>query len=167
MRIRNADYADRAAIASVHAASIRRLCAGHYSEDAIDAWVGMLEPCVYDQALAEKHVLVAEEDGALVGLGMLDAAAAIVSAVYVAPDHAGRGVGTAILAALEAEADRRGLDAVTAYATLNAQGFYARHGYERGCETYHALPNGTRLSCVEMVKRLEVGRLADLDHRPN
>jgi putative acetyltransferase len=154
MHIRKATHEDKAALAALHAASIRALCAGHYPASALDAWTALLAPAVYDDALAHKVFLVAEEGGALLGLGMLDAQAAAVSAVYVAPDAVGLGVGAALLAVLERAAAKGGLARLTASATLNARGFYARRGYEYVRDAVHALPDGTELPCVEMVKEL-------------
>ena len=54
-----------------------------------------------------------------------------VRAVYVHPDHARHGVGSALLAELEGYARGRGLDRLSLQSSLNAVGFYERAGYER------------------------------------
>lgn len=152
---RIATEADLAAMASLHRASITTLCAGHYDHAQITAWTAMLTPEAYLPALRHKVCLVAHDgQGDLTGLGILDAKTAEVSAVYAHPAHAGQGVGAALLAALEGRAVERGIQALHVAATLNAQGFYLRHGYARLGPGSHTLADGTRLACVRMYKSL-------------
>jgi ribosomal protein S18 acetylase RimI-like enzyme len=68
----------------------------------------------YDAVLAAKQVLVAERDGELVGLVVLDVDAEgfLVDNVAVDPAHEGTGVGRALLSAAEAAAARAGFDAI-------------------------------------------------------
>ena len=154
MHIRNATANDREAISRVHRASIRALCASRYTGEQIDGWLAILQPTVYDQALREKVFLVAERDGRLLGFAMLDTDAAEVSAIYVSPDAIGSGIGSRLLAELEHRAAEAGLGVLTTHATLNAERFYARHGFGRVGEAVHAQPNGTRLPCVTMTRPL-------------
>jgi putative acetyltransferase len=103
--------------------------------------------------LREKVFLVAEdEQQALAGLGMLDIENAEISAVYIHPDAAGRGIGSLILQELERAARESNIVTITVFSTLNARGFYSRHGYlEEEC-TFHRLPDGSKLECLKMVK---------------
>jgi GNAT superfamily N-acetyltransferase len=79
--------------------------------------------------------VVARRDGDAVGCGglrALDAEQGEVKRMYVAPAARGTGVSTAILAALEAEARRRGwrrLLLETGTAQPDAMRFYQREGY--------------------------------------
>ncbi len=150
--------ADRQAMARVHAQSIRETCAPWYAPEQLRPWLALIEPAAYDPALLHKVVLVAERDAAdgreLAGLGILDVEERMVGAVYVAPGAMGRGVGSRLLEALEAEASGRGVAELGVKSTLNAVGFYARRGYERLSDDVHELPDGTALPCVRMAKRL-------------
>jgi putative acetyltransferase len=95
--------------------------------------------------------------GGVVGYGHLVPAERAVRAVYVRPEAAGDGVGTALLDALESRARDLRLDALTLHASLNAVGFYERAGYERtGRETYSTVHAGetVELDVVGMEKRL-------------
>ena len=154
MRIRKATHADKEAVAALHVASIRAICADHYAPDVLDAWTALLVPDFYDDALARKVFLVAEEGGALLGLGMLDAQESSLSAVYVAPAAVGFGVGSALLAALERAAVATGIARLSLFSTLNAQGFYAGRGYDPIRDAVYTLPGGAELLCVEMAKEL-------------
>ncbi len=139
----------------MHIASIRKLCANHYTRRQIDAWTRVLVPSVYEQALQEKVVLTACDSGEdLSGLGILDIENKELSAVYVHPDVVGKGVGSRLLEALETIARNSSILDITVHATLNAKGFYLAHGYLEKELTAHHLPNGTQLVCIRMVKTL-------------
>ncbi|RNE93196.1 GNAT family N-acetyltransferase [Marichromatium sp. AB32] len=153
--IRQAAASDREDLARLHIASIQGLCAGHYEAEALRARTALLTPSVYDQALAEKLVLVAEQPGhGAVGLAILDPEAAEISALYVHPEAVGKGVGTALLEAMEQRAGAAGILTLTTRATLNARGFYAARGYLDVGPGHHRLPGGVRLPCVAMTKTL-------------
>jgi len=75
-----------------------------------------------------RHALALAPGGRPVGCGRL-LADGHIGRLAVLPGHRGRGVGTALLAALVAEARRRGLARVFLHAQVAAVGFYARHGF--------------------------------------
>ena len=56
-----------------HKASIETLCAGHYSEQDITEWIDILLPSIYENAINEKVMIIAEDGDVLIGLGILDA----------------------------------------------------------------------------------------------
>ena len=73
-----------------------------------------------------------------------------VRAVYVDPDHAGEGVGTALLRRLEIEARDEGLESLGLLASINARGFYEYHGYEPLGERTFDFGDGVEGPAVEM-----------------
>jgi len=73
-----------------------------------------------------------------------------VQAVYVHPEAAREGVGTALLAGLEGHAREFGADDAALHASLNAVGFYERRGYERVAERDHEFRDGATGTVVEM-----------------
>ncbi|WP_435063108.1 GNAT family N-acetyltransferase [Halobaculum sp. EA56] len=158
VRVREATPGDAAAVCRVHEASIRGLGPRAYDAEQVDAWAGDRSPGDYDHlGDGDAYNIVAEVDGAVVGFGTLvpeppdylseppaalelpDGSGTVgaVEAVYVDPDRAGEGLGSALLADLEREARERGLRALGLHASLNAVGFYERHGYEREREVVH------------------------------
>lgn len=152
---RKASAADREGIWRVHTAAIRQTCASHYSPQQIESWAGLLSPQSYDRALAEQELLVAvDEGGQVLGFGQLDLIKSEIEAIYVDPARGGRGIGRALLAALEQSARREGLQALQLAATLNAVGFYEQAGYRHGQDAVHRLPDGQELACIEMTRRL-------------
>ena len=91
-------------------ASVRGLARSAYTERQIAQWT-RLGPLYYRWALGVGgRDRLAERGGRVVGFAALVAGpAAEVTAVFVRPAAAGRGVGSALLARVEAEARRRGI----------------------------------------------------------
>lgn len=167
--VRPASPGDAAAIEAAHVAAIERCGPAAYDEEAVAAWAERpdgAEPYREQAAADDGEVfVVAEVDGSVAGFGHLvppgeredaDAAEpAEVVAVYVHGDHARRGVGTALLDHLEAAARERGAGALVLTASLNAVGFYERHGYERVREAVHETTGGVELDVLDMRKDLD------------
>jgi putative acetyltransferase len=155
MKIRKASSADKDNISRLHVASISKLCVNHYSREQLSAWTSVLTPSAYDQALKEKVFLVAyDSQQDLLSIGILDVGSAEVSAIYIHPDAARKGVGSKLLNELEKIARRSKVFKITVYSTLNAKGFYMAHGYLEQELTLHNLSNGSKLECIRMFKNL-------------
>lgn len=167
VEVREAEPADRRAIRDVHVASVRGLAADSYDDAVIEAWTGDedRDPSVYAVDDEDAVFLVADDGGGVVGFGELadgpDATAsydvvadAEIGAVYVAPDRAGEGVGSALLRELETRARPRGVSTVVLTASVNAVAFYEHHGYERVERTAYAFGENASGPVVVMRKRL-------------
>lgn len=159
LTLRPATPADAEPILHLHRAAILAAAPGMYDDDVIADWASPITDAVlndYTRHLAKKveTTLVAEQDGQLLGFAALASTTNEIRAVYVAPRAQGRGVGTALLSALEATAQRLDLNVLTVDASLMAEAFYARHGYQRlgpGSKTLHT---GLEMPCVHMRKWL-------------
>ena len=141
----------------IHERAIRGLAAKHYSPADIAGWV---VPTT-DESLrwlalnAGRQIrLVAELDGRPVGIGAFEPERSYMRAVYVAPEGARRGCGSALVREIERIARDRGVTRLTLNASLNAERFYAAVGYEAVERTVVALSNGHRLAVVRMGKDL-------------
>ena len=155
MKIRNASDTDKKNISKLHILSIMRLCSKHYTHEQLSAWTSVLTPSVYGQALKEKIFLVSHDSNQdLMGLGILDIQNAEISAIYIHPDAVGNGIGTELLCKLEEIARNNNIVKISVHSTLNAKGFYQRHGYLNHGLTFHRLSNGSKLECVRMFKDL-------------
>lgn len=170
--VRDARRADRRAVRDLHVASVRELGPEAYDEQVVAAWVGDedRDPRQYRVEGEAVVFLVAvddacggDDDEAVVGFGELRVgepegydvdADAEVRAMYVAPDRAGEGVGTALLRELEARAREHGVESVVLTASLNAVPFYERRGYGRVHERTHEFGGEAEGRVVEMRKRL-------------
>ena len=87
------------------------------------------------EALGTEHpetILVAELEGRIAGWGAREDSNEYISDIWVAPEFQGRGVGTALLAALEAEIAALGsprAELETLAGNSRAIGFYERRGF--------------------------------------
>lgn len=138
----------------MHKASIETLCVGHYSAREISGWTQIISPAIYDNAIQEKIMIVAEQVDDILGLGILDVGNQEVGAVYIHPKATGKGVGRKVLSELEQKAAQNGVDHLSLRSTINAVGFYKKCGYTGSEIGFHEFPNGIRLKCIRMHKSL-------------
>ena len=191
IRLREATAADGPDVADVHAAAVRELGTDAYDERQVRAWLANVHPERYPIGEPGFRAVVAErraederdsdtdtdtdadrETGTdLVGFGLLDCepsdcevSTGRIKAIYVHPDHVREGIGSAILADLEAAARDAGLETLVVTASANATAFYDRRGYE-GRETVALeMTDNVSLACLRMRKRLSAAR--GTDRRP-
>jgi len=122
--------AEAALLAAVFQASVEELAQDDYSSAQLAAWASQADDeAAFGARLAGALTLVALQDGAPVGFASLKENARI-DMLYVYPDAAGQGVGSALCDALERLAGARGAKALSVEATDNAQPFFERRGYQ-------------------------------------
>ena len=145
----------------IHERAVRGLAGSHYSPDDIEGWV---VPAT-DENLRRLTLnpdreirLIAELDGRPVGMGALVLEPSELRAVYVSPEGARRGCGSALVREIERIARDNGVVSLTLHASLNAERFYADHGYDVLERTRVVLPNDHHMAVVRMGK--DLGRLA-------
>jgi GNAT superfamily N-acetyltransferase len=127
IKIRQANCGDAPRLHELHTAAVRRLCAGHYSKEILDGWLLNRSADSYLPPLQRGAIFVAERDETVLGFG--EAASGTVVAVYVDPSISRQGIGSLLLRyALECARDSHA-GPVRVESTLNATGFYARHGF--------------------------------------
>ena len=148
--VRAATPAEVPALDLLIAASARLLGRGFYTDAETEAAITHVFG-VDSELVADGSYLVVAIDGVIAGCGgwsrrptlfggdryaarsegVLDPArdAARIRAFFVSPDHARRGVGTALLAACEAAALAHGFTRTALMATLPGVPFYRAHGY--------------------------------------
>ena len=163
--IRPATLDDLPRLAALVERSFRGLARDHYTPDQIQAALG---PAIrVDRGLvADGTYFAAELGGEIVGCGgwsariptvndaPLPSPHAEVRAMFVAPEHAGRGVGRALLRAAEGAIAGAGFAVSHLVATRSGVAFYRRAGYEAFAEHDVRLPGGQVLPCVCMRRRL-------------
>lgn len=126
---RPADARDLDALFEVHQASVRQLCAGAYSAQHIEQWFEGRSPQIYQPLLEQGNLWLAHVRERAVGF--VGTTPGEIVSLFVAPDWAGQGLGRELLHRGLADAARQHPGPITAVATLNAVGFYARHGFKR------------------------------------
>lgn len=180
VQVRPATRADVEAVYDLHVASIRAFGPSAYDERQVTAWAETPFAGVDDHYPVGEpgHQFVVacvdppeggprsegavggasrEQAGELAGFGHLAVDEREVRAVYVHPDHARSGVGSALLAHLEGVAYGRGLSALELTASLNAVPFYRQAGYDPVAEAVHRTSGGgveAELDVVVMRKAL-------------
>jgi putative acetyltransferase len=151
LSIRLASACDVPAMARVHVAAVRALCRTHYRSHELSRWISQ-GPGLYRGLVRSATVMIAELDGAVVGFAAASLAHGYVRAVYVAPGHAGAGVGGRLLARIERAARVFGVRRLVVDATFNAAGFYERAGYRK----LGRRRTGLGLGCIRMAKVVRV-----------
>jgi putative acetyltransferase len=159
LTIRMAESTDPISLAAVQASSIRTLCRSHYDATQLEPWVSRRTPELFERMLEHQELHVAEQNGQVVGYGQVDLESGQIVAVYVKPEAAHKGIGTALLEALEAQARFHGWPRVHLTTTLNALPFFEKHGYERVGPFDHEVANDVILPCVNMRKAFSKGPL--------
>jgi len=129
VHIREAKKDDCPAIYKVHSSAIHGLPRGSSGSEGVLEWLKTRKPSAYEQEMQSETFVVAEDDGEIVGWGALSIPTAEITNVFVDPAHHRRGIGTALLAELEAVAQASGLTAVELKATGTAIDFYLATGY--------------------------------------
>ncbi len=130
MFIRPATPADRAALPALHTAAVETFGPEAYDPPTVEAWAKADERAPSDYVTDDaEHFTVAIKHGDVVGFGHLIPEKSAVHAVYVHPDHARTGVGSALLAEIEGFARGCGCEILSLPASLNAIGFYEQAGY--------------------------------------
>ncbi|OOZ38069.1 GNAT family N-acetyltransferase [Solemya elarraichensis gill symbiont] len=124
-----------------------------YSPAQIDAWA----PCEKDSfqwanRLKGTNPFVAEENGELIGFAELENNGHI-DCFYAAHNWQGKGVGSALLRAIEAEASSQGISSLFAEASITAKGFFQNHGFSIEGEQTVSL-RGERFTNYAVSKRI-------------
>ncbi len=148
-------------IVQVHHAAIRGMAASFYDSAIIAAWAPEPIPPSSIRQLAdrmgsgEERVIVAvNENDCIVGFGSIVPDMSELRAVYVAPTHVRRGIGTQVLHRLEALAGAANLAELRVNASINAEAFYLFNGYLALEWGEHVLGSGQRMACIRMQKLL-------------
>lgn len=110
--------------------TIRRVNGHDYSAEQVRAWApDEAALSQWAQRVSGRFVVIAEEDGHVVGFGDVGSDGHI-DQFYVHADRQRRGVGRAILAALLAEACRVGNQRLFSEVSITARPFFEAHGFQ-------------------------------------
>ena len=130
--LRKASPDDAAAACEVLRRSIRELCVRDHKNDesSISAWLANKTPENVRKWLTSTlaYGVIAERQGKVCGFAMVGKNGT-VTLCYVLPEVQHSGIGKKLLAELEAQAARWGLDTLRLESTLTAKPFYERNGY--------------------------------------
>jgi putative acetyltransferase len=114
---------------SIFATSIAELASEDYSEDQCEAWIAAAEDTkAFAKRLTDSITLIATLDGEPAGFASLKGAD-LIDMIYVDPEFARKGVGTALLDALSRLAAARGAKSLLADVSDTAKPLFERQGY--------------------------------------
>ena len=152
MNIRNYRPEDSDEKKEMHLKTIREVNSRDYTEEEIEAWTTFDD----EQHVSEENIerWVAEEDGSIIGFSDYRFDEGTITGVYVHPDHLRRGIGSRLLEKILQDARDKGLDELTAEASVTAKEFYRSHGFEVVEETVHET-SGEELQAFKMRKSLD------------
>jgi GNAT superfamily N-acetyltransferase len=125
--LRPARAGDGDSLFEVTRLSVAGLARGYYSQDQIDKWMAARDAVYYEKMIAKGAVMVAERDGVVVGF--VDAVPGEVTRLFIRPDAAGQGLGSALLEKGLLAARQGHVGPIRIEATINAERFYERHGF--------------------------------------
>lgn len=127
VRLRPAQRGDGAAVFDVTRRSVAALAKEHYSPEQIAGWMGERTPAYYEALIAEGGMVVAERAGLIIGF--VDAVPGEVTRLFLLPEAAGTGLGKRLLEVGVERARAGHSGAIRLESTINAEGFYRRHGF--------------------------------------
>jgi GNAT superfamily N-acetyltransferase len=175
VKIRTATAADLPAIQEVMRASMASLGRDFY-DDVQTASAVQFIAVADPEIVADGTYFVVEDEDAIVACGgwsrrkklftgtseqgsaagYLDPKTepARIRAMFVRPEYARRGIGRMIIDRAEAEAREAGFTTCELMATLPGVPLYLNCGYERIEEVTIELPDGVRLECIRMGRRV-------------
>lgn len=153
--VRPARSEDASAMADVFAAAVADGGRDAYGPRERAAWAAQGTAARFADMLADpnKTLLAAEVRERLVGLAGIEGCE--VALLYAAPE-APAGTGSALLAAVEALARTRGIEALHLTASRNALSFYLRRGYAIIRLASRPLPGDVSLPVCLMAKALVI-----------
>lgn len=155
MMSRPAVSADIEQLHQMHMSSIKDLCSSHYEDGAIRAWSGRaLNIGLRKKAIAEDVVNVLEIEGHIQGFYHVKPSTGSIEAVFVSKEIAGHGFGKLLLEEAIEVLETSGCKLVSLESTLNAIGFYEKHGFQRSGENGQMRIGDWSIEYVPMQKRL-------------
>ncbi|WP_159834360.1 GNAT family N-acetyltransferase [Burkholderia sp. 8Y] len=107
--------------------AVRETASVDYNEKQIDVWA-QADPDEWAVARASRPTWVAFTGGQLAGFADLERNG-LIDMMFVHPDHQRKGVATALLARIEAEADEAGMQVLHTYASATGRPFFEYCGF--------------------------------------
>jgi putative acetyltransferase len=135
--------------------AIDRGCRDHYDEQQRDAVFVSYASTLFGEALAPFETIAAlGARGEIVAVAQFDPSASRMRALFVDDDRQQRGLGSALLAAIEERALARGCISMNGAMSLNAVAFYHRAGFRPCAGPERLTTAGVHVPVVRMRKDL-------------
>jgi putative acetyltransferase len=125
---RLATSADASRLFELRRKSIVVLAPGGMSQAEAESWAAKLTVAGMQEKLSRLEIWVAEADACITGWAAIHGDR--LEGIYVDPAFAGKGIGSGLLELVEARMRAKGLAAISAEASANAERFYLQRGYQ-------------------------------------
>lgn len=125
--LRLARAGDGQSLFDVTVQSVQGLGKSHYTREQLAGWMGERMAEHYEDIIKKGRTVIAEAHGEV--LGFVDSDPGEVTRLFLLPKAAGQGLGKRLLEAGIENAARGYSGPIKIESTLNAQGFYERHGF--------------------------------------
>ncbi len=152
--LRKASPKDAPGIWNVRVSAIRAIHEPRYPQEDLIKWAPKAMPEGFIKAVENNEWYVVTDDDLILATGYVDVDKRRLEALFVLPEYQGQGIAKLMIHHLHAIARAHGLSEIYLDATLNAEGFYSKHGYAKIKDSVHISPLGVTLPSVMMKKLL-------------
>jgi GNAT superfamily N-acetyltransferase len=128
MQIRPYCSSDADAVSQIIRTTMRISNSADYPLEHLQPLIDYFSPAKVEQINGDRFCLVAEEEGHLLATAALEADELVT--FFVLPEAQGRGIGAALLRALEGIARAQGITELKVNASMTGVPFYERHSYK-------------------------------------
>jgi len=145
--------------------TVHMISCDYYSLEEIEAWAPLHpDMSAWERYFGERYTLLMECDKGITGFGCLNPDGNNVEMLYTHHNYQSRGVGSAILEALEKEARRRGVKEIMLTTSTSAKNFYQKRGYKyhhNEKKKYGAIVFDCQILCKKIVEKLDINSVSD------
>jgi len=159
LKERTGTVADLTRMWDIRTAAIRLSFASHYEARVMEVMCDTPPPPSMHLLISLGGARVIEEDQHMVGYAILDIHTGEVDAVFVEPEHQGRGIALRLLHSLEAIALEHQRNRLFLSSSLNAVRFYKRAGFAAIREEIYPHRSGLGIASVYMEKHLSAAAI--------
>ena len=132
----------------IHVDAVESQCKNFYTQKQIKGWFEDRTAAEYVEHINRGKIWVAMEAEQIIGF--TECWPGHIDRMFVPQWAAGKGVGSSLLKFAISHAFSDGCAVVRLEATLNAQRFYEKHGFEKKSDSSFVQPSGTKIETVLM-----------------
>ncbi|MDE0092618.1 MAG: GNAT family N-acetyltransferase [Oligoflexia bacterium] len=152
------DFKDIKNIVEVYNEAIYGTCQADYDETVLESWsdeiIANIEKIIKRVKASEQEIFICKENKTVLGFSSVFLCNNLIEHVYVRPAYNRKGIGAKLLSALENRALELGLSYLRVHSSITGKSFYQKNGYSVLTEKMLSLPDGVKMKCVLLKKKL-------------